>query len=174
MIDTDANISKSDIEKGLQQVYWSARMEVLRMKDQIIIVDGAHNEFSARKLAEAIKEYKEGILQEYSSQVIIIFGVLDNHECKNILTELSCLDPLIVPVQSKHPKASEAEHIVTYANLLNINIMDIDNKITNIPNVMNYVTSNVDTKSIIVVTGSISVAAEALNWYKLVNKVNDV
>ncbi len=40
-------------------------------------------------------------------------------------------------------------------------------KIIEIPNVMNYVASNVDTKSIIVVTGSISVAAEALNWYKL-------
>jgi dihydrofolate synthase/folylpolyglutamate synthase len=174
LMDMDVNISKVDIEKGLENVFWPARMEILKNKDKVIIFDGAHNGFSAKRLTESIIDYKEKILKEYSSQVIIVFGVLNNHDCENILRELSLLSPIIFPVQSEHPKATQVEHIFELANTLGIDTIDYDIGIKDISDAMNYVETKFDRKRIILVTGSISVAAEALEWHKNDFKVNNV
>lgn len=174
LMDMGLSINKSDIEKGLETVFWPARMEILKSGNKVIIVDGAHNEFSAKRLTESIIEYRKKILKEYSSQVIIVFGVLNNHECENILKELSLLKPIVFPIQSEHPKATQIERIFELANTLGIDTIDYDKRLKDISDVMNYITTSFDHKNIILVTGSISVAAEALEWYKNDFKVNDV
>ena len=99
---------------------------------------------------------------------------MNNHECENILKELSLLKPIVFPVQSGHPKATQIEDIFELANTLDIDTIDYNKRLKDISDVMNYVTTNFDHKNIILVTGSISVAAEALEWYKNDFKVNNV
>ena len=160
------DIGKEDIEKGLEKVLWPARMEIFNTSNKSIIIDGAHNEFSAKKLTETLLSYRENILKEYSSQVIIVFGILNNHDCTNILNELTFLNPLLVPVKSMHPKSVDVKDIFDSAMELGISTIDYSIELTGVSEAMEYVTSIYKNKEIILATGSISVAAEALQWYK--------
>ena len=87
---------------------------------------------------------------------------------------MSLLKPIVFPIQSEHPKATQIERIFELANTLGIDTIDYDKRLKDISDVMNYITTSFDHKNIILVTGSISVAAEALEWYKNDFKVNDV
>ena len=141
-------------------------MEIFNTSNKSIIIDGAHNEFSAKKLTETLLSYRENILKEYSSQVIIVFGILNNHDCTNILNELTFLNPLLVPVKSMHPKSVDVKDIFDSAMELGISTIDYSIELTGVSEAMEYVTSIYKNKEIILATGSISVAAEALQWYK--------
>ena len=166
LLDKGLSIGKADIEKGLEKVLWPARMEIFNTSSKSIIIDGAHNEFSAKRLTETVVAYKENILKEYSDQIIIVFGILSNHDCTNILKELSFLNPLLIPVKSKHPKSVEVESIFDSAMALGINTIKNSIELAGVSEAMEYVTSIYNTQEIILATGSISVAAEALQWYK--------
>jgi dihydrofolate synthase/folylpolyglutamate synthase len=167
LIDNGINIDRFDIENGLEKVSWPGRMEILNVNNKSIVVDGAHNEFSAKNFVETLKDERIGILGEKYSNIVIIFGVLNNHDCTNILKELAILNPLLVPVKSNHPKSTEPEDIFDLAKTLDISTINYDIGLTNIANAMTYATSIFGDDTIILVTGSISVVAEALNWYEI-------
>src|SRR5947199_9314505 len=50
------SLPKDTLAKGLANVRWPCRIEVIR-EDPLVIVDGAHNRDSARRLAETLVEY---------------------------------------------------------------------------------------------------------------------
>ncbi|PCH76590.1 MAG: hypothetical protein COB96_06805, partial [Planctomycetota bacterium] len=49
-------ISDEAIQQGFEKVVWPCRMEVLG-RDPVIVVDGAHNEYSMDALLESLERY---------------------------------------------------------------------------------------------------------------------
>jgi len=73
-----ADISDHAIYKGLEETTWPGRLEVLGKKP-LFVVDGAHNEDAAAKLAASIETYFS------EKRLIYIMGVLKDKEYEKIL-----------------------------------------------------------------------------------------
>ncbi len=83
------NISIEDIEIGLKNTYWPARLEHIQEgklvsklpKGSKLFLDGAHNPDAAKKLAIWLED-------SFNDRVYIIFGVTKNREVKDFLEHL--------------------------------------------------------------------------------------
>jgi len=91
-------IGHDDIARGLAQVRWPGRLEVLR-HEPLFLVDGAHNADSARRLREAIEEYLT------FDRLILIAGASSDKDIAGIVGELAPLSSLIIVTRSRHPRA---------------------------------------------------------------------
>ncbi len=91
-------IGADDIARGLAQVRWPGRLEVLR-HEPLFLVDGAHNADSAKRLKEAIEEYLS------FDRLILIAGASSDKDIAGIVGELAPLSSLIIVTRSRHPRA---------------------------------------------------------------------
>lgn len=91
-------IGEKDMARGLAQVRWPGRLEVLRDKP-LFLVDGAHNRDSARRLREAIEEYL------HFDRLILIAGASSDKDIAGMLGELAPICSLIIVTCSRHPRA---------------------------------------------------------------------
>jgi dihydrofolate synthase/folylpolyglutamate synthase len=78
-----ANISPESIATGLRQAHWPGRLQILQ-REPWVIVDGAHNADSARRLAEA-----------------------------GMVAELAALSDAVIVTRSHHPRAVEPARLVS-------------------------------------------------------------
>ena len=144
-------VDAAAIAKGLANVSWPARLEIL-CRDPIVLVDGAHNADSARRLREAIQEY---ISYE---DLMLIIGVSSDKDIGGILRELAPLATKIIVTRSRHPRALPVN------TLLN-ELEKLDYKASYFVNVADAVGQALLTAwphDLICVTGSLFVAAEAI------------
>ena len=157
-------INKGAIEEGLSCVEWPARLEIVNELDPFIVVDGAHNPYSARCLVDAIDLMKKSEM-ESQGEIILVFGALKNHDCSGILREFLRLDPILIPVSSRHPKAAPHIDIVKYADEIGI-LVDEGSRagFENLPHAMEYALSRTGAKDMVLGAGSLSVAAEIIEW----------
>ncbi len=157
-------INKGAIEEGLSSVEWSARLEVVNKLDPFIVVDGAHNPYSARCLVDAIDLMKKSELDS-RGKIILVFGALKNHDCSGILREFLRVEPILIPVSSRHPKAAPHTDIVNRADEIGI-LVDEESRrgFENLAQAMEYALSRTTPKDMILGTGSLSVAAEIIEW----------
>lgn len=72
------DISDKAIYKGLEETTWQGRLEVLG-KHPMFVVDGAHNEDAARRLAASIETYFK------DKRIVYIMGVLKDKEYEKVL-----------------------------------------------------------------------------------------
>jgi dihydrofolate synthase/folylpolyglutamate synthase len=75
------NIPEASVRKGLRRVTWPGRLEILG-REPWVVVDGAHNGDSAKKLAAAVRE-----LFPYC-RLILVFGALMGHSVPDMLDAL--------------------------------------------------------------------------------------
>lgn len=71
-------VEEEALRKGLKETKWRGRFEVIRKKP-LFIVDGAHNEDAAQKLAKSIEFYFT------NKRIIYIMGVLKDKEYEKII-----------------------------------------------------------------------------------------
>jgi dihydrofolate synthase/folylpolyglutamate synthase len=76
------NIPAASVREGLRQVRWPGRLEILRRRPWVV-VDGAHNGDSAKKLVAAIGE-----LFPHHRKLILVFGALMGHSVPDMLDAL--------------------------------------------------------------------------------------
>ena len=103
-------IDEDSVETGLSKVCWPGRFEVLKASGPILIVDGAHNPYSMERLVETVNDYMG------NAKVIVVFGATGGHDLANMLEPLKLLEPVLIPVSSRHPKSIQSE-IVSKASL---------------------------------------------------------
>ncbi|MCM1535103.1 MAG: bifunctional folylpolyglutamate synthase/dihydrofolate synthase [Clostridium sp.] len=72
-------VKEEDLRRGLKETEWRGRFEVIRKKP-LFIVDGAHNEDAAQKLANSIEFYFT------NKRIIYIMGVLKDKEYEKIIS----------------------------------------------------------------------------------------
>lgn len=91
---------------GLDKVRWPGRTEVLKRRP-LLVVDGAHNSDSARRLRETLRQYL-GV-----SQAILVVGVLEDKDLAAIAEEMAPLAAYVLATRSQSPRARDAGQVAT-------------------------------------------------------------
>ena len=98
------SISPSSIKRGLEKVIWPGRLEIIQRKP-LIILDGAQNEESSRKLKQAIREYFN------YQRLILVLGISRDKDIKGICRNLLLLADEVILTKADNPRATEPEEI---------------------------------------------------------------
>ena len=93
-----AKISPESIAAGLKQVHWPGRLQILR-RQPWVVVDGAHNAYSVKRLAEALKQYFN------FDRVILVIGVSSDKDIAGIVAEAASLTREVIVTRSRNPRA---------------------------------------------------------------------
>ncbi|HHX60854.1 MAG TPA: bifunctional folylpolyglutamate synthase/dihydrofolate synthase [Epulopiscium sp.] len=98
------NIPRDIIYKGLKNASWAGRMEMIQ-KEPTIVIDGAHNEESARAFIASLQSITK------ASKVYMLIGVLKGKDYKTILNLLVPFAHTVIVTQSSHGRALPAEKL---------------------------------------------------------------
>src|SRR4030042_1929255 len=88
-------LDKKSIERGLAKTDWPGRLQILRRRP-LLVVDGAHNRDSAKKLGDALKEYFQ------YDRLTIIIGTSSDKDTSGIVSELAPLAHRVIATRSRH------------------------------------------------------------------------
>jgi len=148
-------ISDEAKRDGLKNVVWPGRFDLLS-KDPDVIVDCAHNEASAKALADTLK-------QEYRDRrVILVLGTSEDKDAAGIFNSLKDNAAHIILTRAAHPRARTftKEEGKLY-------LIDKPFEITDsVHKALDKALRLAEPKDVIVVTGSIFVVAEAMDCMK--------
>ena len=96
------SISEQALRRGLKETKWYGRFSVIAKKP-LFLVDGAHNEDAAQKLAESIEFYFT------NKRIIYIMGILKDKEYEKIIALThSYADQIITVTPPENPRALPA------------------------------------------------------------------
>ena len=148
----EKRIPNESLAQGLASVRWPCRIEVLR-EDPLVIVDGAHNRDSARRLAETLVEYFA------ADRVLFVIGCSSDKDIDGLAEELASLAARVLAVRSQHPRAMDPQRIAEAFGRLNVDVEIVHD----VPNGVEraLATTSEGALTLICVTGSLFVAAEA-------------
>jgi dihydrofolate synthase/folylpolyglutamate synthase len=148
-----AKISAQDFVQGFGQVSWPGRLQILS-REPMVLVDGAHNAYSMRKLVEAIKKLFR------FKRCLVIFGTSCDKDVLGMAKELESLADNIIITTSSHPRAASISTLAREFARLDIKVDIVENISTALPKAL----AVAQKKDLILVTGSLFVVAEAIDY----------
>lgn len=143
-------ISQRAYQRGFADVDWPGRMEILQQHPPVVI-DSAHNRYSALRLRQAMDDYFPGL------PVLLVFGASEDKDIEGMFQELLPRVWRVIATQSIHPRAIEAEKLVEIIHRFGRSARAI----TRIEDALAAALNEAGEESVILVTGSIFVAAAA-------------
>ena len=105
LVERGFHISGDNIADGLARVNWPGRLQVLSHRP-LLVVDGAHNPDSARKLKQSLEQYFS------FDRAILIIGTSADKDIAGIVSELVPLFDKVIATQSIHPRAMPSAAVV--------------------------------------------------------------
>ncbi|MFC1944420.1 bifunctional folylpolyglutamate synthase/dihydrofolate synthase [Chloroflexota bacterium] len=99
-----ASIPQQAIADGLAATRWPGRLEVLKEKPYLVI-DGAHNVNSAKRLVEAIREHFD------FDRLLLIIGTSADKDAAGMIAELAALSELVIATRTRHPRSTDPERL---------------------------------------------------------------
>jgi dihydrofolate synthase/folylpolyglutamate synthase len=159
----DTLLHAEDVRQGVAKVRWPGRFEILR-QDPALIVDCAHNQDSAAKLAAALEEWFPG------RRWTFIVGASTDKDISGILQALAPRADRILATQSHHARAMPPREIadVATAVLAETGTSSVQVEVTrDVANALEQVLSGGEANHAppLCVTGSIFVVAEAREFW---------
>ncbi len=151
LIKAGYKISPAAIEAGVKEISWPGRFDVFNIDGRSVVADGAHNPYSIKRLLGSLPKYFE------FKRIILVFGVLNGHDTKAILSEFIEAEPLVVAVQSDRGRSLKAGEIATMVSGLGLNL---DSQQTSVAAGLKRALDLADRGDLILCTGSLSVASE--------------
>ena len=149
-------VPKAAVKAGVRNVKWSGRFQVFERDGKTIIVDGAHNPYSMRRLVESLREYAPGKTGE---RTVLVFGSLGGHSASGMLDALAALDPTAIAVQTRHPRSARAE---ATANLMRERGINPSGEFTTVSAGLKRALQTAGRNDLILCAGSLAVAGEAI------------
>ncbi len=108
------HISPESIINGLGGVSWPGRFQILSRQPRLV-VDGAHNPDSARRLRQSLEQYfglaARGVKGSLERAILVI-GVSCDKDIAGIAAELAPLFDRVIATRSLHPRAMAVAPIV--------------------------------------------------------------
>ncbi len=147
------NISAGDIARGLSQVEWPGRFQILN-RHPLVLVDGAHNVASIKRLVESIKAYFK------YDQLFLVIGMSGDKDISGIVKELVPLSPHITVTRSLHARSAQPS-ILAAEFAKQGSSPEITDTVTE---ALSSVLSTARENDLVCVTGSLFVVAEALDY----------
>ena len=149
LIEQGWNICSNNIEHGMASVSWPCRMEILST-DPIIMVDGAHNPDSVRRLSQSLSEmFKQ-------KRIILIFGASRDKDISSMIDELIVLDPIVIITNSRQPRAANVGVIENICREKGLVVHVANNASDAVKMAKNLIVND----EVLVAAGSLFVAAE--------------
>ena len=152
-------VSAAAIARGFNDVSWPCRMEVLS-PSPLVVCDGAHNDDSAARLRQSLKEYLD------FQRVTLVVGISRDKNMKAIVRELAAIGeagsetPLrIIATRSRHPRSTPAGEVAAAFRELEAGF-DV-NTVGGIDQAISLAMEDAAPDTLILATGSLFVAAEA-------------
>jgi dihydrofolate synthase / folylpolyglutamate synthase len=147
-------ISTADIAQGLAQVKWPGRFQILQQYPTVL-VDGAHNVASMKRLVNNIKAYFA------HKRIFLVFGTSCDKDIPGIINELVPLSPRVIVTQASHSRAAPIPTLVAEFTKRGI---EPETRET-VTEAISRALSLAGRTDIICVTGSLFVVAEALDYF---------
>lgn len=146
----DPMVSKESMLEGLANVHLPCRIEVLR-ENPLLIVDGAHNRDSARRLAETLVEYFA------CDRALFVIGCGSDKDIEGLAEELAPLASRVIATRAEHLRAMAPERIVEAFGRLNVDTEIVESVAAAVERAL----AETGESGVICVAGSLFVAAEA-------------
>ncbi len=153
--DLSIAITENHIRKGLKNVHWPARLEVISTTPYILL-DGAHNLAAARKLAGYLATHLA------DRKITLVIGILDDKPYRAMLSILAPLAHRVIVTRPSIDRAIPPETLARAAVMYNQNIVTKPD----IAAAVQYATATIGPDDVIVVAGSLYVAGEAIAYLK--------
>jgi dihydrofolate synthase/folylpolyglutamate synthase len=87
------------VREGMRNVHWPGRLEILS-REPLVVVDGAHNPYSAQVLRQALEDLFPG------QRWVLIFGASADKDVAGILKVLLPLSEYVIVTRSDHPRSA--------------------------------------------------------------------
>ena len=141
-------IEPDKVKAGLLQAVWPGRFEIIGQKP-LFIIDGAHNEDGAIRLAQTILHYFEG------RRIIAIAGVLADKEAEKIISPVCPMARhLITVTPPDNPRAMHAYELANIAREYHDNVTVADSLQEAVE--MAYLLVGKDKETVVIAFGSLS------------------
>jgi len=150
------NISRDSIISGLGQVSWPGRFQILSRRP-LIVVDGAHNPDSARKLKQSLVQYFA------FDRAILIIGVSSDKDVAGIISELVPLFNKVIVTRSRHPRAMSLEQLIAAFRRCGVEVQAVEA----VSEALSLALSMTGARDLVCVTGSLFVVGEAIEQAKI-------
>ncbi len=151
-------ITPEAIRQGLATVSWEGRLQVLNRRP-LVVVDGAHNVDSARKLKQSLEQYFE------FERAVLIIGFSADKNISSIIRELVPLFNDVIVTRSIHPRAMAAAPVAAEFEKQGIAAKETDDISIALPIALEMAGE----KDLICVTGSLFVVAGAIEQAPVLN-----
>ncbi len=148
-----SHISTEDIARGLAQVKWPGRFQIIN-HEPMVVIDGAHNVASMRRLVKNIKAYFN------YDQIFLILGISCDKDIPGIVKQLVPLSPQVIVTRSSHPRAASPSVIAAEFAKWGIKPGATDS----IAQGLSQALSTAKENDLVCVTGSLFAVAEALDY----------
>ena len=143
------------LKRGLNFLKLPGRIQLLKTKSCLLLLDVAHNPISMQRLSSTFKSS----FHNYCPR--IIFGMTTGHDIDSVLKELIKINPTLFPVKHFHPKAVNPEDIVQKAISHGLKVCYNKSRNTT-ESVLNKMLLNTKENDLILATGSFSVVGEVM------------
>ncbi|MBE0430944.1 MAG: bifunctional folylpolyglutamate synthase/dihydrofolate synthase [Dehalococcoidia bacterium] len=147
------DISTAAIAHGLARVRWPGRFHILR-HDPTVLVDGAHNVASMKRLVANIKAYFN------EKRIVVVFGTSCDKDIPGIVDELVRLPARVVVTQASHSRSAPSSILAAEFSQRGIEVEISEN----VRRALEQSLSRAGERDLICVTGSLFVVAEALDY----------
>jgi len=148
-----AKVSPESISRGLEQVNWPGRLQILH-REPWVVVDGAHNADSARRLVKALERYFD------FERLFLIFGASSDKNIPGIVAELVSFPGEIIVARSRHPRAVAPARLADEFSKWGINPQMTEN----VESAIELALSQAGQGDLICATGSLFIVAEAMEY----------
>ena len=148
-----ANISAENIASGLAKMRWPGRLQILR-RQPWVIVDGAHNAYSVKKLGEALRQYF------VFNRLVFVFGASADKDIAGMVAELASFRSEVIVTGSHHPRA--VTPAVLAAEFAKYGITP--QIAPDVPSAVKLALSRAKPDDLICATGSIFIIAEVMEY----------
>jgi dihydrofolate synthase/folylpolyglutamate synthase len=113
VLQDQVSVPDTAIRAGLSRVDWPGRMQIVRRKSGVILLDGAHNTAGAEALRTALR-------QDYTnSQLTLIFGVFRDKDSAAMIHVLAPLAGRIVLTRVQSDRSEDPEKVAGSARAAN-------------------------------------------------------
>jgi dihydrofolate synthase/folylpolyglutamate synthase len=154
LVSSGANISLQNISEGLSQVSWPGRFQVLS-REPLVVVDGAHNAYSMKKLVENIKKCFK------CQKCFVIFGTSCDKDISGMAKELKKLGCSIIITSSSHPRAASISSLAQTFKGVGMRPVVSDN----VREALTKTLPSAEKTDLILITGSLFVVGEAIKFF---------
>ncbi len=145
------HVSRDSIIDGLARANWAGRFQILG-RDPLLVVDGAHNPDSARRLRESLAQYFD------FDRAILVIGISFDKDVDGIISELVPLFDKVIVTRSRHPRAMALEKLIAAFSRHGVEAQAAEN----IPEALALARGLAGARDLICVTGSLFVVAETI------------